>query len=196
MNKYLIAIIGILIAAVTILWTRLDKVKAERNRLEINQTVIVGDLEHYKIRDSLNAISIQALNLSKDEISEYCEELTELLNEMSVKVKRMESATTTATTTKIKTEPMPIIKSEPDSLLVKPEIYAFEWEDRWSVVTGEIEDDMISLEVYTRDTLQQVIHRVPKKFWFIKYGTKAIRQEVVSLNPHSEIVYSEFIRLR
>jgi hypothetical protein len=47
-----------------------------------------------------------------------------------------------------------------------------------------------------RDTLVQLVHRVPRKFLFIPFGTKAIRQEVTTKNPHTEITYTEYIVLR
>jgi len=34
---------------------------------------------------------------------------------------------------------------------------------------------------------------LPRRFLFIRYGTKAIRQEMVSSNPHTQLVYTEYI---
>ncbi|WP_350308236.1 DUF6549 family protein [Gabonibacter massiliensis] len=48
----------------------------------------------------------------------------------------------------------------------------------------------------SRDTLVQIVYRVPRKFLFIRWGTKAIRQEVISKNPYSKITYSRYIELR
>jgi hypothetical protein len=36
---------------------------------------------------------------------------------------------------------------------------------------------------------------VPKRFLFFKYGCKGIRQEILSKNPHSRIVYSQYIEI-
>ena len=35
----------------------------------------------------------------------------------------------------------------------------------------------------------------PRRFLFIRWGTKALRQEIISSNPHTRIVYSEYIRI-
>ena len=72
----------------------------------------------------------------------------------------------------------------------------FKWSDAWVDVAGEIRGRDVSLDVVSNDTIRQIIHRVPKKFWFIKWGTKAIRQEVVSSNPHTKITYTEYIELK
>ena len=50
------------------------------------------------------------------------------------------------------------------------------------------------LPVESVDTLRQVVHRVPRRFLFIRFGTKAVRQEIVSSNPHTRIVYAEYVR--
>ena len=59
-----------------------------------------------------------------------------------------------------------------------------------------IRADSVSCRVVSVDTLQQIVHRVPRRFLFIRWGTKAIRQEVVSSNPHTNIVYTEYIELK
>lgn len=72
----------------------------------------------------------------------------------------------------------------------------FEWCDHWVEINGIIRRDSVECHVKSVDTLRQVVHRVPRKFLFIKYGTKAIRQEIISSNPHTRIVYSEYIELK
>jgi hypothetical protein len=57
-------------------------------------------------------------------------------------------------------------------------------------------NDSANFTIKSTDTLIQVVHRIPKRFLFFKFGTKAIRQEIVSRNPHSEIVYTEHIELK
>ena len=77
-----------------------------------------------------------------------------------------------------------------------PEVKVFRWSDRHVSVDGMIRADSVSCHVESIDTLQQVVHRVPRRFLFIRWGTKAIRQEVVSSNPHTNIVYTEYIELK
>ena len=63
-------------------------------------------------------------------------------------------------------------------------------------VWGIIRRDTLMLDYRSVDTLHQVIHRVPRKFLFFRFGTKGIRQEVWSSNPHTRLVYSEYIELK
>ena len=37
---------------------------------------------------------------------------------------------------------------------------------------------------------------MPRRFLFIRWGTKAVRQEILSRNPHTKIVYAEYVKIR
>ena len=73
-------------------------------------------------------------------------------------------------------------------------VRSFRWRDPWVTVEGHIRGDSADCRVESVDTLRQVIHRVPRRFLFIRFGTKAVRQEIVSSNPHTRIVYAEYVR--
>lgn len=63
-------------------------------------------------------------------------------------------------------------------------------------ISGVIDSGKVNLSVNTTDTILQIVHRVPKRFLFFRFGCKAIRQEIVSKNPYNRIVYSEYIELK
>ena len=73
-------------------------------------------------------------------------------------------------------------------------VRTFRWRDTWVSVEGRIVNDSVVCRVESVDTLRQVIHRVPRRFLFFRFGTKAVRQEIVSSNPHTRIVYAEYVR--
>ena len=75
-------------------------------------------------------------------------------------------------------------------------IHHFSHHTPWVHIEGEVRRDTLLLDYHSIDTLHQIVHRVPRKFLFFRFGTKAIRQEIVSSNPHTKIVYSEYIELR
>ena len=56
-------------------------------------------------------------------------------------------------------------------------------------------DGAVECWVRSVDTLRQVVHRVPRRLLGIPCGVKCLRQEVVSSNPHTQIVYSEYIMI-
>lgn len=63
-------------------------------------------------------------------------------------------------------------------------------------ITGEITSDTLAASIEVRDTLVQVLHRVPRfKLLGIWFGTKGVRQEILSKNPHTRIVAAEYIQI-
>lgn len=84
----------------------------------------------------------------------------------------------------------------PAGAAVLDSMRTFRWRDPWVTVEGLIERDSVACRVESIDTLRQVVHRVPRRFLFIRWGTKTIRQEVVSSNPHTNIIYTEYIEFK
>lgn len=67
------------------------------------------------------------------------------------------------------------------------------WSDPWMSLRGTIRGDSFTARIESRDTLQIIIHRVPRKFLFFRYGTKGVRMDVVSQNPHTRLSYPKVI---
>ena len=167
----LIALCGLLMAATFGLWAYCSKLKSEKERLDGNQTALLEKVEFYQTESGKSAASVQALTLSKSEVEKHCADLVEVQT---------------------------IVK---DSIIYRDTSYlkvqAIRWKDPWINVDGLIMlDKKLDLRIQSVDTLFQVVHRVPKQWLFFRWGTKAIRQEIVSSNPHTKIVYSEYIELK
>lgn len=196
MNKYLCIAFVILVVACASLWGVNSNLRQEKERLTGNQEALMDEVQYYQDEAGRNAASIQRLELSKAELEAYNGELTQRIEDLNIKLKRVQAATTTATQTnvEIKTIIKDTIIYRDTGMLVLP---AIKWKDPWVNVDGIIKpDSTVDLSIQSVDTLFQVVHRVPKKFLFIRYGTKAIRQEITSSNPHTKIVYSEYIELK
>lgn len=193
----LVALCGLLMAATFGLWSYCARLKAEKERLNGNQSSLMEKVEYYQTEAGEYAASVQALTLSKSEVEKHCAELKNTIKNLNLQVKRLQSASTTATKTELDVKP--IIK---DSIIYRDTSYlkvqAIQWQDPWVKIRGVIipNDKKMDLHVESVDTLRQVVHRVPKKWWFFRWGTKAIRQEIVSSNPHTKIVYTEYIELK
>lgn len=71
----------------------------------------------------------------------------------------------------------------------------FRWHDAWMTVEGVVTADSAFCRIAGIDTLRQIVHRIPRRFLFIRWGTKALRQEIVSSNPHTRIVYTEYVKI-
>lgn len=197
MNKY-IFIIGIAaIGACVALCGINHKLRKESNRLRENQSALISKMQHYQDAAGRYATSVEQLQLTNSELTAYNEKLVRVIDDLNIKLKRVKATSTTATKTKVEIKTIvkdSIIYVDSSRYRTMPTI---EWRDAWLSVEGVIHpDSSVSLSVQNSDTLYQVIHRVPRKFLFFRFGTKAIRQEIVNTNPHSKIEYSEYIELR
>ena len=160
-------------------------------------TALAHSVEHYRTLAGESAASVEALQLHTTELERLRAEDAELIHSLQLQLRRVESVTTTAIAGEY--ELVAPLASDTTSLaesMPQPaEIKHFEWSDDWAVVRGMITADSVSCEIATIDTLHQIIHRVPRRFLFFRFGTKAIRQEIISSNPHNTIVYAEFIEV-
>jgi hypothetical protein len=194
MTKYLLSALILCFIAMGISIKSCQSMQEEKNRLSDNQRSLFSDIDFYKTKDSLSVASVEKLTITKKELEKYNAELTQTVNDLGIKVKRLKSASATA----IKTE-VEITAQIVDTIIIEKmqpvPVQKFDWNDSWVSISGLIKDEQVSCHVQSADTLVQVVHRVPKKFWFIKWGTKAIQQEIMSKNPHTQIVYTEYIEL-
>lgn len=194
MRRVLVYLNITLLVTVVSLSCWLGNVREEKKRLANNQEVLLSDILFYKTESDKNAASVQKLEFTKSELEKHCEDLTKTVDDLNIKIGRIQSASTTVTKTEVEIRTVVrdsiVYREHPISLKV------INWRDPWITLNGVLDGEDFSAKIESIDTLCQVVHRIPKKFLFIKWGTKAIRQEVVSSNPHSKIVYTEYIELR
>lgn len=197
MNKYLLIACVVLAVLCASLLDIVGDINQENDRLQHNQDALMDDVTYYQTEAGKSAASVQRMELTNSELEAHNKELTKVVDDLNIKLKRVQAATTTATQTMVDIKTIirdSIVYVDSGRIEKLPSI---KWQDPWVNVDGIIlPDSTMDLNVESVDTLYQVIHRVPKKFLFIKYGTKAIRQDITSSNPHTKIVYSEYIELK
>lgn len=178
----------ILIAAVGALYSLFKAERAEKLRFKKNQEVLMSDAQRWKTSDSLNVLQVGRLTLSNREFRNHNTSLMETVDKLKLKVRRLERASETGivTNTVVKT----IIK---DSTVYRDKepitLKCIDFDDGWLSANGCAENGMFNGTIVSRDTLQQFANRIPRKFLFLKYGTKGFSQIIVSSNPHTEISY-------
>lgn len=175
----------------------------ENRRLTCNQTALTQQIEHYTTRLGEAAASVQALRLRCDEYEHMHRTDAERIKALGIRLRRLESVATSVVQSRIEAAAVlhdslvPTRISPPDSCAAVRNggdtLRRFAWSDGWASVEGQIVGDSVLCEAVVRDTLRQIVHRVPRRFLFIRWGTKCIRQEIVLSNPHSRIVYSEYV---
>lgn len=193
--KYLIFLLIAAVLTIVGLSYTVNDLRRERDRYKANQTALLGQVEYYKTENGKNVASVQKLTLTVDELKDNYDFYKKTADELGIKLKRLQSVSQTHTQTEFK-----VVTEVRDTVIYKDSILVpitiFDWSDPWTDVTGLLDGATIDMNISSRDTLVQIVHRVPHKWWFFKWGTKAIRQEIVSSNPHTNITYSEFIELK
>lgn len=203
MKKYLVLyalVVTLLLAGA------LRRYRTETRRLERNQHVLLSQVAHYRTRAGEAAASVEALQLRCREFERLRADDARRIQQLGIRLRRVEAATTLATATAIelraplrdtvvRRDCTPVCDSGRMAAAVRFDtVRRFRWHDPWVTVEGAICGDSAACRVVSVDTLRQVVHRVPRRFLFLRFGTKAVRQEIVSSNPHTRVVYAEYVR--
>lgn len=203
MKKYLLMILAVAIGTIVLLTSLLVKEKAENKRLADNQDALMYKCEEYQSESGRNAMSAMELQLSYEELEEHYMDIVAKAEDLNLQVKRLQSASESSTATQV--EFQTVLR---DSIIYRDRILTdtlykyidtiqtFNWSDPWITCKGNIQDDSINVNITSNDTITTFVHRVPKKWWFFRWGTKAIKQEVVCSNPHTKLNYTEYIELK
>ena len=176
----------LLIACVAIMRHSYSEVRRLRN----NNEALTSQTKLYKTRCDDSAASVVAMQLQLREYKEQHARDVKRIKELGVKLRRVESVTSAAVKNEVE-----FVAPRADTIILRDTLSLFRWSDQWVRVEGAVRGALVECRVESIDTLHQVIHRVPRRFLFVRYGTKAIRQEITSSNPHSHIVYAEYIEL-
>lgn len=174
-----------------------ERTKENQDILLRNGRVEIGRTQSGRPRASVSAITLKTSDLKRNPDSL----LAVNRKELKIKNSRIMAAATTSTTTQVDVKAA--IRAVPHDTCSRlsgsyrpPDVsQTVSWSDPWITLRGEIEGDSMQMHIESRDTLQMIVHRVPKKFLFFRYGTKGVRMEVVGQNPHSQLSYPKIIML-
>lgn len=187
MKKYLI-IYAVVATAVIVFGAKF--MARQTARLRNNNVALSQSVEYYRTETERAAASAQVLRLKVGEYEELRAADAAKIRDMGLKIRRLESTAKSITTTTVEVR-VPVV----DSVVVLDTVRLFCWRDSWVTVEGKIAQDSVECKVHSVDTLKQIVYRVPRKFLFFRFGTKAIKQHIVSSNPHTEVVYTEYIKI-
>lgn len=192
MKGWVCMLIGGLCLIVLSLWGTNRDLSKENDRLQSNNDALMEGVALYMDAADHSAASVQLLELEKEDLEKNYQDVCQRAKDLGLQVKRLQAASKTETQTEI-----PIQTVVKDSIIyingVLDSLKRIEWRDPWVSVDGTLRKDSLDLNVSSVDTIYQFIHRVPHKFWFIKWGCKAIRQEITTSNPHTSITYTEYL---
>jgi hypothetical protein len=199
MKKYIY--IGLIIATLVsvIGWQheRIRVISSDRDYYRQDTHALLGDIRRYQTNDSLNVVSIDQLELKVAELNRYRSEDMRLIESLQVDTKRLQQITTAQIQTIYE-----LRGTIRDTIIYRDNhttdtLRCIDIANQWFDLSGCIDPNFKFVGRFeNRDSLLYVEHIIPKRFWFIKWGIRERRQELVSRNPHTVIVGAEFITIR
>lgn len=181
-----------MIALAIVAFHLIGNLRQEAERLRANNFALNEELVIYRSKLGHSAASVAELRLRFDELREQHKDAIAEIRALNIKLRRVESYARSATKTTYRDT---LILREVTTSDTTPPQRTFAYNDAWLRLAGAMWGDTLRIELRSVDTLHQVVHRIPRRFLGIAFGTKYLRQEITSSNPHTELVYSEYIKI-
>lgn len=181
--------------------------KADRDRLKENQNLLLhnGTVEIKQTNTGSSQASVPALTLRPSEFRRSGDTLLRTAKAAGIKTSRISEAATASTTTSVefKTRIFQTIVHDTVRDTVARSLTTFlpsrqlqlSWNDPWVSLSGTITDSMFHGSITAVDTLDIIVHRVPKRFLFFRFGCKQVRMDIISRNPHTRLTYARYYQL-
>ena len=184
----IICALGLLLAGSLLLLLREH---STNSRLAENNRTLAAQLAHSNHLVASQRLSIGRLRMTIGELEELRRGEAERVGSLGINLRNVQSLSLTASSTLLDTLITPSPARLSDSIHSP-----IRWSDQWiSLTLTPLADGNHHLHLLSNDTLTQVVHRIPHRWWIFRWGTKAIRQEIYSSNPHTKLVFSEYIEI-
>lgn len=188
MKKYLIMALLAVAAVAGAALHQCQLLRQEKQRLSANVASLAAGTQQYQTEAGKQAARAQQLELTTGELKQQCADLQAKLADMGVRNKYLQRAVSAKTETLVQVDT--VVR---DSIVYVPQLarldtlQVLQWADAWVQLNGVLHKGRFTGSITSQDTLTVAVHRVPKKFLFIKWGTKRIDCNVASSNPHTQI---------
>lgn len=197
MKKWVyIVIAAAILAVVAIIWgqsSRITRLTDERNRYERNTETLLSDVEHYRVRDSLNAARVQSLELTVQEYERFRADDAALINELKQRNRDLASVNKTQSQTIIELRAIPR-----DTVVIRDSVrvpaVSVHCGDAWYNFDGLLTKDEFTGKMEHRDSLLLVETVRYKRFlWWKTKRVKDRQLDCVSKSPHNSIRGLEYV---
>ena len=195
MKDFIKKYLGYILCAIVLVlaWLLFSQERAEKERYKANQTALLSDVAYYKTENERNVASVRALTLTKSEIETYNKNLAERCDELEISLRRLISANITNMQTDYH-----LVGELRDSLVLRyntiDTLRCMDYDDSYLTFSACVDSaGMYVADIVSRDTVTAIVHRIPRRFLFFKFGTKEVRQEVYCANPRTQIITTQYI---
>lgn len=195
MKDFIKKYLGYILCAIVLVlaWLLFSQERAEKERYKSNQTALLSDVAYYKTENERNVASVRALTLTKNEIETYNKNLAERCDELEISLRRLISANITNMQTDYH-----LVGELRDSLVLRyntiDTLRCMDYDDSYLTFSACVDSaGMYVADIVSRDTVTAIVHRIPRRFLFLKFGTKEVRQEVHCANPRTQIITTQYV---
>lgn len=155
----------------------INDLKAQLANAQVKHTI-----QRDTIRDSVPVATSTVLNIDsrtyKREIADK-----QLLKDLQLRLGQIEAQQRVGTRTA-------------DTIQLKPPnaFGRYDYKDQWAEFHISIPDSLMTYSI--RDSITTLIYREYKhKFLWWKWGTKGFKVKVINFNPHSTVMYNQYVRM-
>jgi hypothetical protein len=194
-NRALLALTVVLIAATLVLWRSSVRVAGERDRHRQNSLALLTDMKRIRVDSTRMAVDVKTLRLTVSEFEEYRAEDAALIRRLGIRVRDLEAAARHRLSVQA-----PIVAPVRDSVIIRDTVFvpvkSVEMKDPYIDFKGVIEDSVLRADVRIPVTLNQAVFvEYGRRFLWWRWKVTGIRQVVSSDNPYVEIEFSEYVRI-
>ena len=195
--KFAVLAVVIIAAAITVVWAdrTINRLTAERDKYQNNTETLLSDVETYRVRDSLKAARVQSLELTVKEFERFRADDAALIKQLKARNRDLAAVNKTQSQSIIELQAAPR-----DTFIVRDSIpipaVAVHCGDAWFDFSGLLTQDNFSGTLHNRDSLIVAETVKYKRFLGFLWKTNKVKDrqlDVVSLNPHTQIVGVEYI---
>lgn len=205
MRRYIITgiIIAGLLGAIQWLHSDLKKANSERDRYRNNTGVLLSEVEHYKVRDSLNAVTAGNLELRLSEYQKYRADDAAVIQSLQTRNRDLDRVITAQMQT------IYVLQGSVRDSLIYVEIEretfrsdsvkCIDISETWFDLHACIIDDKFTGTMTSRDSLVIVETVKYNRFLGFLWKTGKVKNrklDAMSKNPHTEIIDMEFITIK
>lgn len=195
--KIAVLAVVIIAAAISVVWAdrTINRLTAERDKYRNNTETLLGDVEKYRVADSLSAARVQSLELTVSEFERFRADDARLIRELKAKNRNLAAVNKTQSETIIELQAAPR-----DTFIVRDSIpipaVAVHCGDAWFDFTGVLTRDEFTGKLEHRDSLLLVETVQYKRFLGFLWRTNKVKNrqlDCVSKSPHNSIKGLEYV---
>lgn len=175
----------------------IERLKAERDRNAKNVETLLSDAEQYRTRDSLNAATIGALELTVDEYKRFRAADAEVIRTLQTQKRDLQAVTKAQTATIMELSATPR-----DTVIIRDSVpmpaVAVHTGDAWYDFDGLLTEKEFTGTLANRDSLLIAETVQYKRLFGFLWKTKRVKNckiDIVSRNPHTTILGAEFVQI-